>query len=195
MEDAITTSRETGTSNDSAESSRKELEAKFADRISRYLKQQQVGANQRIEEAASEISAAAAAYYEASVSFPFGEVLSAYRAAFLSWIKIGIPVSVLLAAVLVVLLLRLHERVRTGGCFALSSLLATGIASGIAGFVLQFGIHYDIPEQLPAYQAFAEAFFKSPSIVLWVNGFCLALLSVIGLAILGRPKEKNEVTD
>lgn len=79
----------------------------------------------------------------------------------------------------------------------MSSLLAAAFVSGIGGFVLRFGVHYDIPDTFPAYTAFAESFFKSPAIVLWVNGFCLAFLSVIGMAILSNKKKniQSEVAD
>ena len=105
--------------------------------------------------------------------------------------KILLPASLLLAAVLVFLLFRLHETFREGGCYGLSSLLATAIVSGIAGFALRFENKWEFSSDFPAYQAFVEAFFKSPAMVLWVNGFCLALLSILGMAILKSPEKKE----
>ena len=173
------------------------LENRIRGSIGAYLKANQADENERMEEAANEIAAGAAGWYENYTTFPFAEILSGYKETLLSWMKFVIPVSVLLGAFLIFLLLRMHEEYRAGGCYVMSSLLAAAFVSGIGGFVLRFGVHYDIPDTFPAYTAFAESFFKSPAIVLWVNGFCLAFLSVIGMAILSNKKKniQSEVAD
>ena len=169
----------------------KKLETQIAGSIASYLREHQVGKNERVEEASAEIAAKTAGYYENYTSFPFAEVLFEYKEGIFSWMKILLPASLLLAAVLVFLLFRLHETFREGGCYGLSSLLATAIVSGIAGFALRFENKWEFSSDFPAYQAFVEAFFKSPAMVLWVNGFCLALLSIIGMAILKSPEKKE----
>lgn len=167
------------------------LEQQIRSSITTYFNENNIGENDRIEEAADEIAANGAGWYENYTAFPFAEILSEYKVSLFSWMRIVIPAGILLGGVLIFLLFRLHEQYRTGGCYVLSSLLAVALISGISGFVLRFGLHYEIPEAFPAYRDFAESFFQSPAIILWMNGFGLAFLSIIGIVILSNEKEKT----
>lgn len=177
---------DTGDAGD-ADASVESFSSSVREAVNSYLEKNDVGKNSHITSTVDEIVEDSASYYKDYTELPFIQYFEVYRASAMNFVKIAIPVCLIIAVVIIIVIIRLHQEAAERKIYICSSLIASGIAAAAAGYVLGNRVDFKFPKSMAGYDGLIDSFFGGAAAVFWGCGIAAVILAA-AILIIGKWK-------
>lgn len=154
------------------------LETALRENIDNYLMEHNVTVTEGIKAGMDEITARIVQEYQRGIQFDFIHSISKARKTYTQIITIGLPIVILMAAVIIVFLLRIHKYKHRGLRYITCSVISASVITGIAAIITLGSKIYKVSVQPVYYMSFLQKYF------LWDIQIYLCMAGLGGIAAI-----------